>query len=211
MKFKPTELFTKNINIKSIDNDGNYQHWSIESITYLNQEINTGKIVFTQAGIYEIELLLYNEKNSQRISHIITIYANNVYPKETKIIIYDNWLEFKTSTTPINHSLFNTSITIIGIKSGVFITVYEPTTEQYPSNTIQHIEKKYIKKIEIEIQINGVSQFITQKEMTSENTSITKTFEAIEGSLEEINCILIFRCQDYNENIVEKRLQIQLH
>lgn len=200
----PAVLLIEKIKIKSLDKDGSYQYWNIESITYLNEFVENGSINFNQEGTYEIILLLHNEQSNQRISYGITIYAKIVSPKETKIELRNNILKHNISITNITNSSFDVSITISNIDTGVYITIYESSPEKYPSNPIGYFDGT----VEMEIQINGVYQIITKKEILSETGTIRKTFTGIEGTPEESNYIIIFRCVDLNGYTAEKRLQL---
>lgn len=200
----PAVLLIEKIKIKSLDKDGSYQYWNIESITYLNGLVENGSINFNQEGTYEIILLLHNEQSNQRISYGITIYAKIVSPEETKIELRNNILKHNISITNITNSSFDVSITISNIDTGVYITIYESSSGQYPSNPIECFDGT----VEMEIQINGVYQIITKKEILSETGTIRKTFTGIEGTPEESNCIIIFRCVDLNGYTAEKRLQL---
>ena len=202
-----TELLTEYIRIKELRDDGFYQYWNIVSIEYngiINNNDNN-KIIINQPGEQKIKFLLQNSANNEINSYTITLYATNISSQDTYITLDANKLNHSLELEK-NANTYNATINITGLKEGISITEYNPDTSNHYTNPLYIFDNK--QRVNMVIVINGIQEIISVNDMLH-NGTVNKTFSKLEGPIEEINCIVIYRYTDYQGITVEKRIQIK--
>lgn len=200
-----TELLRTNINVLELLSDGNYKHWDIKSIEYSKGQVFEDKILITESGTQEITLLLQDPETGKQLSHNITMYVRNICREDAKIESLDK-LIYTLTTSTINDSTFDASITITGIKQYLKIYDYNPEISRSLSSSLNDEKTRLLPNMQIEIVINDESKIISGNDILE--YPIKKTFNGLIGNPNEITCVVIYRYFGYNGITVEEKVPV---
>ena len=200
-----TELLRTNINVLELLSDGNYKHWDIKSIEYSKGQVFEDKILITESGTQEITLLLQDPETGKQLSHNITMYVRNICREDAKIESLDK-LIYTLTTSTINDSTLDASITITGINQYLKIYDYNPEISRSLSSSLNDERTRLLPNMQIEIVINDESKIISGNDILE--SPIKKTFNGLIGNPNEITCVVIYRYNGFNGITVEEKVPV---
>ena len=207
-EIKSTKLKTNNIEIYEVLSNGELRYWEIQSIYYENKKIDNDEIEITTSGPHEIILTLINPNTGDEFTHTIIMYVRNTYFSDAKIEALDK-LVYTLTTSTINDSTFDASITITGINQYLKIYDYNPEISRALSSLLNDETTRLLPNMQIEIVINNESKIISGNDILA--SPIKKTFNGLTGNPNEITCIVIYRYNGFNGITVEEKVPVNFN